>query len=50
VIVPEIEDVDVAGGLKRVAGNKKLYRNLLQPVRRQTGRRRPPNLRGVEEQ
>ena len=29
VIVPEIEDVDVAGGIKRVAGNKKLYRNLL---------------------
>jgi len=29
-IVPEIEDVDVAGGLKRVAGNKKLYRDLLQ--------------------
>ncbi len=29
VIVPEIEDVDVAGGIKRVAGNKKLYRSLL---------------------
>jgi CheY-like chemotaxis protein len=29
VIIPEIEDVDVAGGIKRVAGNKKLYRNLL---------------------
>jgi HPt (histidine-containing phosphotransfer) domain-containing protein len=29
VIVPEIEDVDVAGGIKRVAGNKKLYRDLL---------------------
>ena len=29
LIVPEIEGVDVAGGLKRVAGNKKLYRSLL---------------------
>ncbi len=29
VVVPEIEDVDVAGGIKRVAGNKKLYRDLL---------------------
>ncbi len=28
-IVPEIEGVDVAGGLKRVAGNRKLYRSLL---------------------
>jgi len=26
---PEIEGVDVAGGLKRVAGNKRLYRDLL---------------------
>ena len=30
VTVPEIEEVDVAGALKRVAGNKKLYRSLLQ--------------------
>jgi PAS domain S-box-containing protein len=29
VIVPEIDGVDVAGGLKRVAGNKRLYRDLL---------------------
>ncbi len=29
LIVPEIDGVDVAGGLKRVAGNKKLYRSLL---------------------
>jgi PAS domain S-box-containing protein len=29
-IVPEIEGVDAAGGLKRVAGNKKLYRDLLR--------------------
>lgn len=29
LVVPEIEGVDVDGGLKRVAGNKKLYRNLL---------------------
>jgi PAS domain S-box-containing protein len=28
-IIPEIDGVDVAGGLKRVAGNKKLYRSLL---------------------
>jgi CheY-like chemotaxis protein len=28
-IVPEIEGVDVVGGLKRVAGNMKLYRSLL---------------------
>jgi two-component system sensor histidine kinase/response regulator len=27
--VPLIEDVDVTGGIKRVAGNKKLYRDLL---------------------
>jgi PAS domain S-box-containing protein len=27
--VPEIEGVDVAGGLRRVAGNKRLYRDLL---------------------
>jgi PAS domain S-box-containing protein len=29
-IVPEIEDVDVAAGIKRVAGNMRLYRDLLQ--------------------
>jgi len=29
LIVPEIDGVDVVGGLKRVAGNKKLYRSLL---------------------
>jgi PAS domain S-box-containing protein len=29
VILPEIDGVDVAGSLKRVAGNKQLYRNLL---------------------
>jgi len=27
--LPEIDGVDVAGGLRRVAGNKRLYRNLL---------------------
>ena len=30
ITFPEIEGVDVAGGLKRVAGNKRLYRDLLQ--------------------
>jgi CheY-like chemotaxis protein len=29
MILPEIEGVDVANGLKRVAGNKRLYRDLL---------------------
>jgi len=29
VILPDIRGVDVAGGLKRVAGNKRLYLNLL---------------------
>jgi PAS domain S-box-containing protein len=29
VILPEIDGVDVAGGLNRVAGNKRLYRELL---------------------
>ena len=29
VILPEIDGVDVAGGLKRVAGNKRLYSDLL---------------------
>jgi two-component system, sensor histidine kinase and response regulator len=29
VILPEIEGVDMTGGLKRVAGNKRLYRDLL---------------------
>jgi CheY-like chemotaxis protein len=29
VIIPDIEGIDVAGGLKRVAGNKRLYRDLL---------------------
>jgi PAS domain S-box-containing protein len=29
VILPEIEGIDVAGGLKRVAGNNRLYRDLL---------------------
>jgi PAS domain S-box-containing protein len=29
VILPEIDGVDVASGLKRVAGNKRLYRDLL---------------------
>ncbi len=28
--VPEIEGIDIAGSLKRVAGNKRLYRNLLE--------------------
>jgi signal transduction histidine kinase/CheY-like chemotaxis protein/HPt (histidine-containing phosphotransfer) domain-containing protein/CHASE3 domain sensor protein len=30
IVLPEIEGIDVAGGLKRVAGNKKLYRSLLE--------------------
>jgi two-component system, sensor histidine kinase and response regulator len=29
IILPEIDGVDVAGGLKRVVGNKQLYRDLL---------------------
>jgi PAS domain S-box-containing protein len=29
VILPEIEGIDVAGGVKRVAGNRRLYRDLL---------------------
>ena len=29
MILPEIDGVDVVGGLKRVAGNKRLYRDLL---------------------
>jgi len=29
VILPKIDGVDIAGGLKRVAGNKRLYRDLL---------------------
>jgi CheY-like chemotaxis protein/HPt (histidine-containing phosphotransfer) domain-containing protein len=29
LMLPEIDGVDVAGGLKRVAGNKRLYRDLL---------------------
>jgi CheY-like chemotaxis protein len=29
LILPEIEGIDVAGGLKRVAGNRRLYRDLL---------------------
>ena len=29
VVLPEIDGVDVAGGLKRVAGNNRLYRELL---------------------
>jgi HPt (histidine-containing phosphotransfer) domain-containing protein len=28
--IPDIEGIDVSGGLKRVAGNKRLYRNLLE--------------------
>jgi len=28
--LPEIEGIDIVGGLKRVAGNKKLYRSLLE--------------------
>jgi PAS domain S-box-containing protein len=30
VPVPRIEGIDIAGGLARVAGNKRLYRNLLE--------------------
>ena len=30
VTLPEIEGIDIAGGLKRVAGNKRLYRSLLE--------------------
>ena len=29
IILPEIDGVDVAGGLQRIAGNKRLYRDLL---------------------
>ncbi|HEY6765439.1 MAG TPA: response regulator, partial [Candidatus Sulfotelmatobacter sp.] len=29
IILPDIDGVDLAGGLKRLAGNKRLYRNLL---------------------
>jgi two-component system, sensor histidine kinase and response regulator len=29
IILPEIDGLDLAGGLKRLAGNKRLYRNLL---------------------
>jgi signal transduction histidine kinase/CheY-like chemotaxis protein/HAMP domain-containing protein len=29
-IVPEIEGIDIAGGLRRVAGNQRLYRSLLE--------------------
>ncbi len=28
--LPQIEGIDIAGGLKRVAGNKRLYRSLLE--------------------
>ena len=28
--LPEIEGIDIAGGLKRVAGNKRLYRSLIE--------------------
>src|SRR5271169_6058417 len=37
VILPEIDGVDVAGGLKRVAGNKRLYRDLLVQFAAQQG-------------
>jgi two-component system, sensor histidine kinase and response regulator len=37
VTIPEIENVDVTGGLKRVAGNKKLYRNLLSQFAEKQG-------------
>ena len=30
VVVPEIEGIDIGGALKRVAGNKRLYRSLLE--------------------
>jgi signal transduction histidine kinase/DNA-binding response OmpR family regulator/HPt (histidine-containing phosphotransfer) domain-containing protein/CHASE3 domain sensor protein len=30
IVLPEIEGIDLAGGLKRVAGNKRLYRSLLE--------------------
>ena len=30
VALPEIEGIDITGGLKRVAGNKRLYRSLLE--------------------
>jgi two-component system, sensor histidine kinase and response regulator len=29
IVLPQIDGLDVAGGLKRVAGNKRLYQNLL---------------------
>ena len=29
IVIPSIKGVDVSGGLKRVAGNKKLYRDFL---------------------
>jgi PAS domain S-box-containing protein len=37
VILPEIDGVEVAGGLKRVAGNKRLYRDLLVQFAAQQG-------------
>ncbi|HTP32707.1 MAG TPA: Hpt domain-containing protein, partial [Candidatus Acidoferrales bacterium] len=30
VVLPDVAGIDVAGGLKRVAGNRKLYRSLLE--------------------
>jgi two-component system, sensor histidine kinase and response regulator len=38
VFLPEIDGVDVAGGLKRVAGNKRLYRDLLVQFAAQRGK------------
>jgi PAS domain S-box-containing protein len=37
VTIPEIEGVDVQGGLHRVAGNERLYRNLLEQFAKKQG-------------
>jgi signal transduction histidine kinase/CheY-like chemotaxis protein len=37
LVIPEIAGIDLADGLKRVAGNKKLYRNLLAQFAQKQG-------------
>jgi PAS domain S-box-containing protein len=37
VTIPEIEGIDIEGGLHRVAGNKRLYRNLMEQFAKKQG-------------
>ena len=46
--IPEIEGIDIADGLRRVAGNRRLYRSLLEQFAVETRRCRRRGSTGAE--